>query len=91
MTHTIGIDIGGTFPDVVAAAPDGAIILARASADPLADGSAGMARAALAPGQALAGPAIVESDTTTMLPPPGDPAPVVRQRRLDITLATAPR
>ncbi|MBW4093264.1 MAG: hypothetical protein HIU82_19515 [Proteobacteria bacterium] len=89
MTHAIGIDIGGTFTDVVVAVPDGAITLAKAPADPPAGVLDGIARAALAPGQALAGPAIVESDTTTILPPPGERAPVVPQCRLDITLATA--
>ncbi len=41
MTHTIGIDVGGTFTDVVVAGPDGAITFAKAATTP-ADQSEGV-------------------------------------------------
>lgn len=43
--------------------------------------------AALAHGQIIDGPAIVESDTTTVLLRPGDRASTTEQRWLDITIA----
>ena len=34
MTYTIGIDVGGTFTDIVVAAPDGRTIIAKAASTP---------------------------------------------------------
>ncbi len=67
MTYTIGIDVGGTFTDVVVAAPDGTITLAKAATTP-ADQSVGVldsiARAATALGLA---PAALLAITTRII------------------------